>query len=153
MVAIKKILVPTDFSPPARDALRYAVELAKSWSAELTILHALEPVLTYPIYGIETPITIPQQDLVRRNIEQQMSRLVEDEIQGAVKVKTLIREGRAPVEIVRAAREEHVDLIVIGSAGYSAFTYALLGSTAEKVARKATCPVLLYREKGREEPR
>ncbi len=153
MFAIKKILVPTDFSPSARDAVLYAVDLAKTFGADLVVMHALEPVLAYPVYGIETPITIPQQDEVRKSIDVQMKKLLENDIKGAVRTKTLVREGRAPVEIVRAAKEEHVDLIVIGSAGYSAFTYALLGSTAEKVARKASCPVLLYREKGREEPR
>jgi nucleotide-binding universal stress UspA family protein len=144
----RKILVPVDFSPGSTAALKYATELARRLPrAEIVLMHAIEPMVFPERLGADAPNQISW----RRKIEEQLADLA-TKTKSATKlpVRALVRTGRAFQEIARAAKAADADLVVIGSAGYTAQTYSQLGSTAERVARKAPCPVLLVREKGTE---
>jgi nucleotide-binding universal stress UspA family protein len=144
----RKILVPTDFSPRAQEALDQAVLLGLPGATDLVALHVIEPVVM-PLGGLGEPMMPPFD--AKFWMEQSESRLREFVLAAAGRgfaVKTLLRWGRPFEEIVGAAKDEAADLVVIGSGGHGRMTYALLGSTVERVARLAPCPVLIMRPKG-----
>lgn len=142
-ISISKILVPTDFSETAEKAVTYGVELAKRFNAKLDLLHAFDEVILY------APTTA---DVYREKFEagiQEDLDKVTSKMEG-VEVESVMRRGAPFVEIIRYAKENDVDLIVIGSHGRGAVMHMLLGSVAEKVVRKAPCPVLTVRDRERE---
>jgi len=137
-IAINQILFATDFSLASENALRYATALARRYESTLHILHVL-PTVVPTIVGDGYPIG---DVAVLRNAEQSMAQL--DALDDVRTVPHEVAIGSAdPGEaIVRQAADKHIDLIVIGTHGYGGTDKLLLGSTAEKVIRHATCPVL-----------
>ncbi len=139
---IKKILVPVDFSECSNKALQYAIPFARQFGAELNLLHVIEPYPGVPEMGPADCETIQggeaELEGVRRTIAD------------AVPASTLLRMGAPHVEIVEAASELGIDLIILSTHGHKGLTRVLLGSTAEKVVRHATCPVLIVRESERD---
>lgn len=150
MIQLQKILVPTDFSDNARIALDYAAELARSRNAEVLLVHVMEPPI-YPVsFGVgPTNLPLMEQD-IRRHVEEALERLRREAFGDTIRCRCIVREGQPFVEIVKAAREEGADMIVISTHGHSGIKHLLLGSTAERVVRKAPCPVLTVRQPGRE---
>jgi nucleotide-binding universal stress UspA family protein len=145
MIKLDKILTPTDFSDPSRQALHYACELAKRFEAGLWVIHVVQPTTTAAVYGTPIPDEILHPEPAA---QQQLEKL---EIPDADQIREVVREiqtGPPFVEIVRYAKANDVDLIVMGTHGRSGIVHALLGSVAEKVVRKAPCPVLTVRDKG-----
>jgi len=143
---IKRILCPVDFSASSDRALEYAAFLARTHRAKLLVLHVLEHLQRYEHFLI---LALTPQEIAKKMEEEAKTRL-EASINGLKadgKIETTIREGKAFVEIIKMAREQDIDLIVLGSHGHSALEYILIGSVAEKVARKAPCPVLIVRDK------
>jgi nucleotide-binding universal stress UspA family protein len=146
MIALKKILLATDFSDHSRVALRYAAALAQAFDAEVLVVHVMEiPSLIsqLPPTGdsyIPPDWTAAQEAHARAQVEK----LLADS--GVARIRSLLRTGSPFVEIVAAAREEEVDLIVVGTHGHGVLAHMLLGSVAERVVRKAPCPVLTVRE-------
>jgi nucleotide-binding universal stress UspA family protein len=142
---LKRILVPLDFSSPSRRALRFAREWATRFGSEVCVLLVIEPMNAYGVPGIE-PVTVPlpPSDLHER-ARVELERLVHQEFPDSVKVSVYLRDGVAHDEIVTAAHELGADLIIIATHGRSGLSRALLGSTAERVVRHATCPVLTLR--------
>ncbi len=150
MITLNKILVPTDFSDFSNKALDYAMALAKAHDAEVLVLHVTAP----PSYPVETSIAAEVyeeiEDRMRQDAEKRLAEILEGEDARTVATHTRVAEGSPFVQIIRIAREEDVDLIVIATHGVSGIKHLLLGSTAEKVVRKAPCPVLTVKDKGRE---
>ena len=143
---INKVLVPIDFSDYSKSALRYAVNFAKSFDAEIILIYVVEPVIYPPDFSmgqIAMPSINTEWD---DRAKDELQKLAKSEIIGAVKVKTIIKTGKPFVEIIETAKEENVDLIIIATHGRSGVEHILFGSTAEKVVRKAPCPVLTLRE-------
>jgi universal stress protein A len=138
---IRKILVPTDFSPGAAVAIDEARMLAKAFGATVTLLHVYSlPTYVFPdgstfIAGAEVTARI------ERDVEEALSRTAQTI--GDVPVETRSQIGSAWDEIVRAARA--YDLVVMGTHGRSGLRHLFLGSVAEKVVRHAPCPVLTVR--------
>lgn len=145
-IQLKKILVATDFSEHAQLALRYGVEMAKQFSAELLICN----VIPYPDLISQLPPTaeayIPSNlhEMHVRNAEEQGRKLIAEHCQG-VNASFEFRSGSPFVEIIRLAKDDNIDLLVIGTHGRGAVAHMLLGSVAERVVRKAPCPVLTIR--------
>jgi nucleotide-binding universal stress UspA family protein len=144
-IAIKKILVPTDFSPASKKAFSYALRLAEERGSEITLLHVLEA---------ETPLTLAgrpaaafsKQELT--DVEECLRALVDiAQTTGVAGTGSIVRTGVATHEIIEAAKELDVDLIVIATHGFTARKHFEIGSTSERVARAAPCPVLVVREK------
>ncbi|MBI4964596.1 MAG: universal stress protein [Desulfomonile tiedjei] len=140
----KKILVCTDFSENSRPALQHAIEYAKAFGASLSILHVLNSSrLGYPAFEIGVPFDLQS---VLKAIEESVGKAFEDLVDECKKeiadVKTFSRMGVPAGEIVRLAEEESIDLIVMGTHGWTGFKHLVLGSTAENVVRSADCPVL-----------
>jgi nucleotide-binding universal stress UspA family protein len=137
-----KILVPTDFSPSSEPALLFAVELARAVGASLTLLHV------YNATPYEIPEGMPVSGILnidgviaefRKLLEATKSRA---EQAGAARVDTALMQGVAYAEITRLAEQRGYGLIVMGTHGRTGFAHMLLGSIAEKVVRKAPCPVV-----------
>ena len=143
---IKKVLVPIDFSDYSKSALKYAVNFAKSFNAEIILIYVVEPVIYPPDFSmgqIAMPSINTEWD---DRAKDELQKLAKYEITGVTSVKTIIKTGKPFVEIIETAKEENVDLIIIASHGHSGVEHILFGSTAEKVVRKAPCPVLTLRE-------
>lgn len=147
---LKRILVPCDFSEPAIKALRYAVAFAKQLGAKISVLHVTDPLpLAAPEVGFAAMNYIPGElpgDDARSRLEMEAERHVPD----AVLDKVVVRTGVPFDEICRVAKELETDLIILNTHGYTGLKHVLMGSTAEKVVRRAGCPVLVVREKERE---
>ncbi len=146
MIKLKKILVPIDFSPFSDKALRYAEELAGKFHAELHLLHAFEtvPIMTEGAY-FPPDIAAQEEEATRKRLDEQAVNVPDD-----VKVVRELNSGHPFVEIVRYAQENDISLIIMGTHGRGAIAHMLLGSVAEKVVRKAPCPVLTVRDEEHE---
>lgn len=143
---INKILVPIDFSDYSKSALRYAVNFAKMFNSEIILIYVVEPVIYPPDFSmgqIAIPTVTTEFD---ERAKEELTKLAKNEIPSTIKVSTLIKAGKPFIEIIDTAAEADVDLIIIATHGHSGVEQILFGSTAEKVVRKAPCPVLTLRE-------
>jgi len=136
----KKILFPTDFSTLSDSALQYATTLARDMGAKLVIVHIEEPPAAYGAgemyYGIPDPDTAAltkMLDAVRPT-------------DATVPFEHRLVTGEPATEIVELAKEEGVDLIVMGTHGRTGLGRLLMGSVAESVVRRAPCPVFTFKE-------
>lgn len=143
MLPIKKILAPTDFSEPAAEGFRKALELAEHFGAVLCVLHVNDPVPTIPA-GHSTVVfhVRDYQNEMERSAKTRMQELIAAAEHTAVTMTPLVRRGKVAEEIAGAAEGHDVDLIVMATHGYSGWKKLLLGSVTEKVVRMASVPVL-----------
>ena len=149
MLPFKKILCPTDFSEPACKAIKAAGEMAEKFSSELILIHVVGPV---PV--LETPtglagfdVAAYQQEL-SDSAESSLQLRLEEHIPESVNARTLVVHGEAAHEIVRVAKEEGVDLIVVSTHGATGWRERIFGAVSEKVLRHAECPVLTVHRGG-----
>lgn len=145
---IKKILCPVDFSEPSELAVKYAASLASLFGAKLHLLHVVEHLHGHEHFLILalTPQEIAEK--MKTQAQEQLSRFTSHLDEGS-EIEAEVREGKAFVEIIKMAREESIDLIVMGSHGRTGLPHILIGSVAERVIRKAPCPVLIVKAKDR----
>lgn len=142
MVVFKEVVVPTDFSEFSLRGLDYAVEIAQKFGSSLRLVYVIEPVLQAADVSW-TSVDFEQMNKAHReSAEQQIAKLAEDRVPPGVEAHTDILFGKPFMEIVRYATEHNADLIVMATHGRGAISHILMGSTAEKVVRKAPCPVL-----------
>lgn len=149
-VGLKRILVPVDFSPLAKKALHYAFRLARQFKAQISLLHVVEPEPPPAFDGYITSPHIPAWDSSEDETKQLKALVADSARAGIVNVNSTIRYGLASHEIVDAAKQLDIDLIVIATHGYTGWRHFCIGSTAERVVRAAPCPVLVVREKERD---
>lgn len=143
---INKILVPIDFSDYSKSSLKYAANFAKHFNASLILVYVIEPVIYPPDFSMGQ-IAIPTPGLeMDKRANEELKKLAENEIPSGLKVKKIIKTGKPFVEIIETATEEDADIIIIATHGHTGVEHILFGSTAEKVVRKAPCPVLTLRE-------
>ena len=141
---IRKIILATDFSEASQNAVRYAVWMAKSLQAELKLLHVFEPsgwVVPSPYYftpGFEQWVDASLEK-TRQKGKESLEELAESL---DMQVETIFAEGGTGKEIVRIATEHRVDLLILGTHGYTGWNHLTIGSIAEFVVRHAACPVL-----------
>ncbi len=146
MINLKRILWPTDFSENSRLAGVYACALAEQFGSELHLLHVVEDVLTMiPEAGMTFPPPNEYQPKLRASAEKALSQLPDANSALRKTAVRHVRNGHPFVEIVRYAKEAEIDMIVVGTHGRTGLVHVLLGSIAEKVVRKAPCPVLTVR--------
>jgi nucleotide-binding universal stress UspA family protein len=138
MLPIRTILHPTDFSEPAEAAFSVATMLARTHGARIVVLHVYPP----PVCHGE--VVARRQD---GGYEADLWRLLDryHAPDPATPVGGRLVEGDAAEEIVRVAKEEGCDLIVMGTHGRGGLPRLLIGSVADKVMRHAGCPVLTVR--------
>jgi universal stress protein A len=146
-LAIKKILVPTDFSDPSRKAFKYATRIGGEFGSEIVLLHVMEQ--PPPIAAMRTAYDARQSYENELASAKKNLRAVSAPAQSNrfPSVSSAIRTGYAPTEITEAAKDLDVDLIVMATHGHTGWKHFAIGSTAERVVRAAPCPVLVVREK------
>ena len=146
---LKKILVPIDFSPPSKNAFKYAVRFAEEFGGTLTLLYVLEPQSMTGFMAIPEAPAFVESDIVAagKNLRSLIASARNSKIE---RPHWKVRAGLPSHEIVEAAREMDVDLIVVATHGYTGWKHFCIGSTAERVVRAAPCPVLVVREKEHE---
>lgn len=143
-----KILHPTDFSEGAEQARDEAIRLARALDAEVVLVHVLSqtPLYAEGLSGVQIDRIYEAQ---RTWAEESMRGRVAETLAAGVPARGLLRVGVPAQEVVRAAEEERVDLIVLGTHGRGAIGRLLLGSVADRVIRTALCPVVTVRERRR----
>ncbi len=147
MIDLRRILVPIDFSAHSTSALDTAVEFARRFHAEIHLLHVHQlPSYVYPdgIFPLTPELISDVEKKIALELERSAIRVRAAEVECTTKLVI----GVTFLEIVAYARECDADLIVMGTHGRSGLAHALLGSVAEKVLRKAPCPVLTVRPEG-----
>ncbi len=128
----RKILVATDFSPVGNKAFTFASQLARKFGATLALIHVVPPV--FQVEGLDAAgIAREGEDWARKQVEQ--LRQQPEEI--------VIAHGDPVDTIVREAKRQKADLLVLGSRGMSGLRGFMLGSVAQRVLQQAHCPVLV----------
>ncbi|HGE8241620.1 universal stress protein [Aeromonas veronii] len=143
MPSIKTLLCPVDFSQMSRAVLDYAVFMAQSHQAQLKLIHVVDQLHGFDSYKILHMTAIEITHEMERQARTQLKELVATL---PISATFDIRFGRAADEIVIQAKEDEVELIVMGSHGRSGISHLLVGSVAESVVRHAPCPVLVVRQ-------
>lgn len=145
MKRFEKILLATDFSDYSEVACEYALTLAKSYDAALTVVHVInEPV---DLRGFYVPhISFEQLEKeIETSATTMLATFCTNNLKEFSNYKTSVVTGIPYEEIIRVATEENSSLIVIGTHGRTGLDHLIFGSTAERVVRSAPCPVLTIR--------
>jgi nucleotide-binding universal stress UspA family protein len=151
MILLKNILVATDFGEPSAKALEYGRDLARTFGATLHVLHVVENVISR--YATEFAfVDFPEVQIqVEEAARKQLDGVLDAEDRTALRAKPVLRTSMAPaVAIIDYAKNERIDLIVMGTHGRGAVAHFLMGSVAERVVRAAPCPVLTVHTRERE---
>ena len=144
---LKNILVPIDFSDCSKKALLYALPYGKEFSAQITLLYVAQfHYAASELDSAEIPVLEDQH--MKRAKDELL--LLAKQLPDCLKIKTAVVSGKPFEEIVATAKALNADLIIIGTHGAMKMQHEFLGSTAERVARFADCPVLIVRERGRD---
>ncbi len=149
-VKISRILFPTDFSDVAMDAASMAAEMARVFDAELHCIHVIDEAYQYwSSMGPESiPVGPPVEELIDLG-KTRMQKFLRQQFADLKKpVVSSVVMGRPFAEIIKYARDQKIDLTVMGTHGRGALAHVLLGSTTEKVVRKSPCAVLTVRHGG-----
>ena len=144
MINIKNILCPVDYSIYSEKALSYAIEFAVKYEAKLFLIH----VLDIRVYDINDPdlynVNIVDSETISK-LRERLLKCVNEDVKGKIPVEAIVLQGVPFVEIIKASKEYNINLIVLGTHGRTGLSHAIMGSVAEKVVRKAPCPVLTVR--------
>ena len=143
MVTLKKILCPVDHSECSYLALKYAISLALKDEAKLYLMHVIDSRLYDTEMYKFSPYKLNEID--ESKIRTDLMKSLPEGTTDVLEVETIVVKGVPFNEIINAATEISVDLIVIGTHGRTGISHVMLGSVAEKVVRKAPCPVLTVR--------
>jgi nucleotide-binding universal stress UspA family protein len=146
MIALKNILVATDFGEASDAAVAYGRELARSFGATLHVLHVADDV--YVRLGGDAYVAVlPElQKDIENAAHKSLDQLLVDNDPNPLPVKkVVITSSSTASAIVQYAADAGIDLIVVGTHGRGAMAHLLMGSVAERVVRTARCPVLTVR--------
>jgi nucleotide-binding universal stress UspA family protein len=144
MIALKHILVATDFGPESESAVHYGRALAHRFEAELHVLHVTEDLFAqamdgYALAGVSPAVQEEIACTVRKRTEDLLTEVDRRELRGVAATVSSNDPARA---IVAYARDHDIDLIVLGTHGRGALAQLMMGNVAEHVVRTAPCPVL-----------
>ena len=144
MINLNTILVPSDFSECSDEAVRYGLELARRFDARVHLLHVVQDPVTQPwaAEGFSVPLFEVVEQWQKQAVER-LTAMVPQSDRGRVTVASVVATPNA--EILDYAAAHAVDLIVMGTHGRGGVSHMLLGSIAERVVRRAPCPVLTVR--------
>jgi glycine betaine transporter len=135
----KKILIATDFSDGSDEALDQAIEMAKPSGAEIEILHVIELSEEFPFGSVYFDA---DYGALYTSVDSRLVERAQRVRAAGLPCTTKILEGAAVAEITQRGRSIDADLIVVGTHGRTGIAHAMLGSVAERVVRRASCPVL-----------
>lgn len=140
---MKRILVPTDFSPQAENALKVAAQLALKHSCDIFLLHSLEMPLS--IGGSSDNSNLPESLYFIKLAEKNFSEILQLPYLQEIDVHEAIGHNEIYKDISAAVEKSNIDLIIMGSHGASGFKEMFIGSNTEKVVRTSTIPVLVIK--------
>lgn len=153
-IPFKKIICPTDFSEPSREALAVAAQLAEHFDAELLVLHVVPEVPKIPASpeGAAT-FNIPLYEQELRDASRKLlNEMVRQKVPRELRVRPVVAHGNTADQILQTAADEKADVIVIATHGRTGWQRFVFGSVAEKVVRLAPCAVLaVHGRQAREE--
>ncbi len=142
VIKLKKILVGCDFSPDSGQALNHALSLAQEFEAELHLVNVIEPPAQPNLLKTETSANEEIQEDFRQLLSQKLKDLVPADARHWCTPQTSILEGQPYEELAKYAESNEADMIVMGIRGHSLVKTLFLGSTTDRVVRRAPCPVL-----------
>ena len=147
MISLKSILVPTDFSKQSQSAIRYGVEFALKFGAKLHVLHAVQDVANFlPELGFINPAAaLSNIEPMLQSASKSMEEFLKPYKNQGVEFVTHCLQGNPLDEIILLAKEENIDLIILGTHGHTGLAHLFLGSLAETLVRQSPCPVLSLR--------
>ncbi len=140
---MKRILVPTDFSSQAENALKVAVEIATKHNSEIYLLHSLD--MPSQIRGVQNNASMPESLYFIKLAEKSFEALLKKDYLGPIEIHEAIGHDQIYSDINRTVEEKDIDLIVMGSHGANGFKELFIGSNTEKVVRTANIPVLVIK--------
>ncbi len=144
---IKKILLPTDFSDTANNALRQAIVMAKLAGAELKLLYVIEPEMNFSA-TIPMPQSEGYYEQLKINLLNKLGKIAQNiESENNIKVTYETRFETVYKQICSVAEDENIDLIMMGTHGNSGVSEFFIGSNASKVVSNANCPVITIQQK------
>lgn len=143
----RRVLHPTDFSKASNEAFARSLTEARESRGQLVLVHVMSPVIPMGAgEGYMSPSVYDQMSKSARAwAQKQMDRLLAKAKTARVRARGMLLEGMAHEQIVRAARRQRADLIVMGTHGRTGVARFFLGSVAARVAATASCPVLTVR--------
>lgn len=148
MIRLNRILLPTDFSEFSDVATKYACAFTEQFGAELHLLHVLEVFeSTTPDFALGLALPSRTAESLQA-VEDALTKVLDPAWSEGRDFTKTTAEGPPFLEILRYAKEQDIDLIVMGTHGRSGLVHVLMGSVAERVVRKAPCPVLTVRPDG-----
>jgi len=141
---LKSILCPIDFSDFSAVAYQHAVSLAEYYKARLVALHVVE-LWKYPFadYAGQEADYGKFSEMMSEGGEMQLHRFTQQYSAGRLQPELVVDQGNAPRCILSFAQKENMESIVMGTHGRSGFDRLVLGSSTDRVIRKAACPVLV----------
>ena len=147
-LSLKNILCPVDFSATSELAMQYALAMARMNGTSITLLHVVAPPMA-ALPGEAGLLAVPQADLqeITDACLARLASIADGFKEQGVPVDYKVVSGVPFLEIARYADEHETDLIVMGSRGRTGLSHLLIGSVAERVLRKAPCPVLTVKER------
>jgi nucleotide-binding universal stress UspA family protein len=152
MIALKRVLVATDFGEAAEVALNYGRELARTFGATLEVLHVCDNAVAHGLggdglVGDYSPVQHEMENAARTELDA----LLTDEDRAVLRAKAVLVSSSKPAQaIVDYAKASCADLVVVGTHGRGSMAQLVMGSVAERVVRLASCPVLTLRHPERE---
>lgn len=149
---IKRILFPTDFSEGSSHALDYAIDMAKRYGAKLYLVHVLYDIGKAAGWYVPHASMDEMYKDIEKSAEKELSRFGLEELRSLKGVERSVLKGVPHTEIVKYAKDNKIDLVIMGTYGRKGMGRILFGSTASQVVRYAPCPVLavrlpMYKEK------
>jgi nucleotide-binding universal stress UspA family protein len=146
MIKFKTILFPTDFSRSAEHALDYAISLAIEYESSILLAHVIEDIsFNSPFTLSSFPTSLEYHHGMEEKVKEKLAAVISAQLKRQIHVEEVVLRGKPFVEIVRLAKERNVDLIVMATHSQTGIRHSQLGSTSERVVRKASCPVMVIR--------
>lgn len=142
---IKAILFATDFSEGSKNALPYAVDLAKRYEAKLILMHVIYDVARSTGWYIPHISVEEVYNDLEKSAKSELEKTYVEEMRGYKDIERVVMKGIPYEEITRFAETNKIDMIVLATHGRTGIDRLLFGSTAEQVVRYAPCPVLSVR--------
>ena len=143
MAEIKKIVVPVDFSSTTDKVVDYAMTVADKLGAEVLFFHVINDFQGYDMMLVH-PSFISMTKELEKESRERIKALVDDYKDREYGVGGDVAIGDAAEKIIKYAREQNADMIIIGTHGTKGLERILMGSTAERVVKNASCPVLVF---------